>query len=51
MITEFQTAVNIQTPEPLQGDVFVTNAYLFTYPLNHSQLTRRRYSLTSPLVR
>jgi hypothetical protein len=51
MITEFQTAINITTPEPLAGDVFVTTAYLFTYPLNHSAITRRRYSLTSPLVR
>jgi hypothetical protein len=51
MITEFQTAYNVETTEPLSGDVFVTSAYLYTYPININLIVRRNSSFSSPPTR
>lgn len=48
MITYFETAFNVVTAEPLEGDFVVSNNYLYTYPINMRILDRGRFSLSSP---
>lgn len=53
MFDNFNGNINFDASEIKddKGALFVTNMKLYTYPINIDLLKRRRFSLTSPLVK